>query len=97
MIRCVKFRPYQKNTLLGFADLQLVKTGIIIRGCTWHRKNDKEWIGFPAQRYEDENGKTVWSPMVEFTEGATAAREQFRKYAVAAVHAMADALDEVSS
>jgi hypothetical protein len=89
MIRCIKFRPYQKNTLLGFADLQLVKTGIIIRGCTWHRKNDKEWIAFPAQRYEDESGKTQWSPMVEFADGATEAREQFRRSAIAAVHAVA--------
>jgi hypothetical protein len=89
IIRCVKFRPYQKNTLLGFADFLLVKTGIIIRGCTWHRQNDKEWIGFPAQKYEDQDGKTQCAPMVEFAEGATEAREQFRKYAVAAVHAVA--------
>jgi hypothetical protein len=90
VIRCIKFRAYQKNTLLGFADLQLVKTGLVIRGCTWHRKGDKEWIGFPAQRYEDQNGNVHRSPMVEFAEGAAEAREQFRKHAVAAVRAVAD-------
>jgi hypothetical protein len=25
MIRCLKFRPHQKNTLQGFADLELVR------------------------------------------------------------------------
>jgi hypothetical protein len=34
MIRCIRFRPYVKNTLRGFADLQLVQTGIVIRELT---------------------------------------------------------------
>ena len=89
MIRCIKFRPLQKNTLQGFVDLQLMKTGIIIRECTWHRQGDKEWVSFPARHYEDANGKTVWTPMVAFAEGATDARQQFRKYAIAAIHAVA--------
>ena len=25
MIRCIRFRPYQKNTLKGFADLELTR------------------------------------------------------------------------
>jgi hypothetical protein len=90
MIRCIKYRPFVKNTLQGFCDFELTRVGIVLRGCTWHRKGDKEWIGFPAQRYEDDAGHVQWAPMVEFAEGATEAREQFRKYAVAAVRAVAN-------
>jgi hypothetical protein len=85
MIRCIKFRPYQKNTLQGFADLHFVRTGIVIHDCCLHQKGDRRWISFPARPYEDKDGKTQWAAMVEFAEGATAAREQFQQQAVAAV------------
>jgi hypothetical protein len=90
VIKCTKFRRYEKNTLLGFADLELVRTGIIIRDCTWHQKNGKEWVGFPARSYQDKDGKTQWSPLVEFAEGAKEAREQFQQQAVAAIRRAAD-------
>ena len=89
MIRCIKFRPYQKNTLRGFADLELGRTGIIIRDCTLHEKNGKEWVGFPARSYEAKDGTTAWQPLVEFAAGATEARRQFQEQAVAAIRAVA--------
>jgi hypothetical protein len=89
MIRCIKFRPYQKNTLRGFADLHFVRTGIIIHDCPLHQKGDKHWIAFPARPY-DKDGKTQWAAVVEFAEGATQAREAFQQQAVAAVLAVAD-------
>ena len=50
MIRCLKLRRYEKNTLKGFVDLELTRVGIIIRDCTWHQHADgKEWVGFPAK------------------------------------------------
>jgi hypothetical protein len=75
--------------LRGFADLELSRIGIIIRDCTWHEKNGKEWVGFPARPYE-KDGTTSWSPIVEFAEGAREARSQFQEHALAAVHAAAD-------
>jgi hypothetical protein len=89
MIRCTRFRPYTKNTLRGFADLELSRIGIVIRDCTWHEKNGKEWISFPARPYE-KAGTTAWSPIVEFVEGAREARSQFQEHALAAVHAVAE-------
>jgi hypothetical protein len=88
VIRCVKFRAYEKNTLKGFVDLELVRTGLVLRDCTWHQHPaGKEWVGFPAKSYEDKNGNTLWQPLVEFAEGAKRAREQFREQALAAIHA----------
>jgi hypothetical protein len=86
-IRCIAFRPHQKNTLRGFADLELTNTGIVIRDCCGHEKNGKEWVSFPARSYTDKNGNTQWSPLVEFAEGAREAREQFQRQALAAIHA----------
>jgi hypothetical protein len=76
-IRCVGFRRHVKNTLLGFADLELVATGIVIRGCPWHRKNDREWVGFPAQPYKAKDGSISWTPVVEFSSGAGRSRDEF--------------------
>jgi hypothetical protein len=86
MIRCVRLRPYEKNTLRGFADLELTRVGLIIRDCCWHEKNGKEWIAFPARQYQDKEGNTQWSPLVEFAEWPTEARRQFQEKALEAIH-----------
>jgi hypothetical protein len=91
MIRCIRFRPYIKNTLQGFADLELTRVGLVIRDCCWHRhKGGKEWISFPARPYEGPDGNTAWQSLIEFAESARDAREQFQRQALAAVHAVAD-------
>src|SRR5262245_29726665 len=75
---------------LGFADLEPTRVGLIVRDCTWHEKNGKEWVAFPARPYETKNGTTAWQPLVEFAEGATEARKQFQQSAVAAIHQFVD-------
>jgi hypothetical protein len=99
MIRCLRFCPHQKNTLQGFADLELVRTGIVIHDCTWHRhENGKEWVGFPARSYTDKNGEPQWQALIEFAPGAKQAREQFQAQALEAIHAeAADHEEKVSS
>jgi hypothetical protein len=96
MIRCVKFRPYAKNTLKGFVDLELTRVGLVLRDCCWHQKGDREWIAFPARSYTDKDGDTKWSPLIEFAEGATTAREQFQRLAINAIH-IAEAEAELAS
>lgn len=36
MIRVLRYRPFSKNTLRGFVDLEPVRTGFVIRDCCWH-------------------------------------------------------------
>jgi hypothetical protein len=87
MIRCIKFRAYQRNTLRGFADLELTRVGLVIHDCTWHRHADgKEWVGFPDRSYTDKDGATQWQALIEFAEGATEARKQFQQQALEAIH-----------
>ena len=88
MIRCPRFRPYEKNTLRGFADLELTRVGLVLRDGTYHRHaSGKEWVGFAAKPYETKTGETAWQPIVEFAEGATEARKQFQQQALEAIHA----------
>jgi hypothetical protein len=89
MIRCVRFRAYRKNTLQGFADLQLVRTGIVIKDCALHERGGRWWISFPARSYQVD-GRTQWAALIEFADGADEARETFQRLAVAAVRAFAD-------
>jgi hypothetical protein len=89
MIRCTKFRRFEKNTLKGFADLGLTRVGIVIHDCTWHSKDGKEWVGFPAKSFTGQDGETKWTPLIEFAEGAGEARRKFQDQAIEAIHAVA--------
>jgi hypothetical protein len=88
-IRCLRFRAFKKNTLLGFADLELTRVGLILRDCTLHEKNGKRWIGFPAKSFTGQDGESKWTPLIEFAEGAGEARKQFQQQALEAIHAVA--------
>ena len=91
MIRCLRFRPFERNTLRGFADFELTRVGLVIRDCPFHQhENGKEWVAFPARSYEAKNGGTAWQPLIEFAHGATEARKQFQEQAIAAIHRFVD-------
>src|SRR5262245_40887166 len=87
MIRCIKFRADEKNTLRGFADLELTRVGLVLHDCTWHwHENGKQWVAFPARSYTNKDGATQWQVLIEFAEGAKRAREEFQRQALEAIH-----------
>jgi hypothetical protein len=97
MIRSIYFRPYEKNTLKGFVDLELTRVGLVLHDCTWHRhENGKEWVGFPARSYTDKDGGTHWQALTELAEGARAARDQCQQQAIEAIHAAVAEQEEAS-
>jgi DNA-binding cell septation regulator SpoVG len=85
VIKCIKFKPYTKNTLRGFADLEL-DSGIIIHDLTLHEKDGKRWVGMPARSFTGNDGATKWTPIVEVAEHA---RASFQRQALAAIHVVA--------
>ena len=60
----VSFRPYEKNTLQGFVTLALTPPGIVVHDCSYHQRDGKSWVAWPARSYEKE-GQTQWCRIVE--------------------------------
>jgi hypothetical protein len=58
------FKPAQKNTLRGYFDLTL-DTGMQIRGCTYHVRDGRRWIGLPSRQVIEETGGS-WFPLIGF-------------------------------
>lgn len=86
MIQCLNFRPCVRNTLRGYADLELPQTGIILADCTFHEKNGKQWVTFPAQARLGAGDTTQWRTVIKFAPGAERQREAFRRQAVEAIN-----------
>jgi hypothetical protein len=78
-IEIVSFKPFQKNTLQGFATIQITNIGIEIRDVTLHGKNGKRSIQLPSKPYE-KDGKAMWAFILDFYDKARS--EQFQKAAL---------------
>ena len=92
MITAADWRPVTKNTLLGFLTLRLAPSGLVLRECSLHQKDDRRWIGLPGkpqldaegrQRADPTTGKRLYAPIVEIA--GKAEREAFQLAALAAV------------
>jgi hypothetical protein len=59
---CKQFRAFERNTLLGFVELEIVEIGLSIKECTVHRKGDRQWIGLPGRPQIDKSGAVVKDP-----------------------------------
>jgi hypothetical protein len=90
-MRASDFVSVERNTLKGFFVLHL-PSGIVLHGCTLHRKGDKCWVGLPGrpqvtsdnQLRRDEGGKILYVPVVEVA--GRERRERFQRQALDAVN-----------
>lgn len=67
-IECMRYKPINKGTLLGYVDLYIPKMGLEIYGCSFHQKDGRRWINFPSKEYTDEQGEKKYSATVRFRE-----------------------------
>jgi hypothetical protein len=88
MIRCIRYRAFEGNTLRGFVDLEPTRIGLVLR-LQLHEKNGRERVAFPVRSYEGRDGSKQWRPLTEFADGASAARKAFQEQALAALHTVA--------
>ena len=51
----LNFKPFQKNTLQAFFDVEL-PSGMILCGCALHQKGEHFWIGLPARSSRTNSG-----------------------------------------
>lgn len=82
-----ELRFVEKGALVGFVTLEIPGWRLVFKGCRWFRKDGREWVSLPSERYE-KDGAVKWRDLVEFTDKEAAAR--FRAAALAAVHAIAE-------
>jgi hypothetical protein len=78
------WRPFVKNTLVAFFTIT-TPAGMVIHGCTLHRKDSARWVGMPAQKFAKEDGSTSFTPVIEFANRATA--DRFRDSVLLAIDA----------
>jgi hypothetical protein len=77
------FKPMRSNTLYGFITIPISELHLRIADLTAHEKNGRRWVGLPAKPQIDrsgtarkgENGKPLYTPVLEFTDKATRAHD----------------------
>jgi hypothetical protein len=50
MIRCIRFRPYERNHSPRLRDLERTRVWLILRDWVWHENNGKKWVGFAREQ-----------------------------------------------
>ena len=92
-VTCTAFKPFQRDTLQGFADLWLRSARLNIRGCAVHERNGKRWVQLPArpqldkdrQLVRDDADKIQYATVLEFD-----SREVADRFNAAALKAIED-------
>jgi hypothetical protein len=80
-----------KRALRALVDIELVRSGLVLRGCAWFRNAEgKEWVTLPTQRYEGSDGVARFTPLVEISPSAKEARQRFQEAALAAIRQLAE-------
>jgi hypothetical protein len=94
------FKPMRSNTLYGFVAITIPEMHLRICDLTAHEKNGKRWVGLPGKPQIDrsgsvrkgENGKPLYTPILEFTDKKV--RDAFSQRVVAALLEFAPAAFE---
>jgi hypothetical protein len=100
-IICADFKPYRKNTLIGFATIRIAEMKLTVHDVAIHEKGSSRWAQFPAKPQIDRNGvaikdragKIQYVAILELDDRKT--RDAFSHAVIAAVLAVAPrAFDE---
>jgi hypothetical protein len=89
-LTCTAFKPFEKNTLRGFAEIFVKDMQLTIRDIALHQKNDARWASLPSKPMlkdgvlmKDAEGKGVYVSILEF--GSKEVRNAFSSAVVEAV------------
>ena len=77
------WKPYSKNTLVGFFSATL-PSGMILHDLMLHQKDEARWVAFPAREWVNAQGEKQFARFIDFSDRRTA--DRFRD-------AVLDALD----
>ena len=48
-IDCLGYRPFPKNTLVGFVDIRIRELRIVIKDIALHQRGESRWVQLPAR------------------------------------------------
>ena len=90
---CTAWKPFEWNTLKGFADLWLRTARLNVHGCAVHEKNGRRWVQLPARPQLDKDrnlvrdgdGKVQYAKILDFD-----SREVADRFNAAALKAIED-------
>jgi len=90
-LSCSEFKPFKRNTLMGFAVIKIDAMKLTIKDVAVHEKNGKRWAQLPSKPMvsrdgavlKDDAGKIKYSVIMEFD--GKEVRDAFSAAAVAAV------------
>lgn len=61
MIEVIKYKPVNKNALVGILDIKIPKWGnFIIRDISYFQKGNQRWVSMPARAYEKDGEKKYY-------------------------------------
>ena len=74
LVICTAWKPYERNTLRGFADLWLRAARLNVKDCAVHEKIARRWVRLPAkpqldkdrQLVRDDTGKIQYAKVIDF-------------------------------
>jgi len=62
-----RWKPQDKDQLLGYADLLVDELGMVINGCAYREGRNGMWVSVPSRAYEAD-GKKKYAGYVSFPE-----------------------------
>jgi hypothetical protein len=73
-VTCTDFREIQRNTLLGFATINIAEMKMTISDVAIHERDGRRWAQLPAKPLldgqrnvkTDDNGRPVYVPVFKF-------------------------------
>jgi hypothetical protein len=92
-LACTDFKPYRKNTLVGFAQIYIAELRLTIRDVAIHEKGTSRWAQLPAKPMLKDgspvfkDGKAQYSTILEFD--SREVRDAFSRAAIVAILAAA--------
>ena len=64
-VECTGWRPYEQNTLKGFASFYISAVGLSIKDCAVHERSGQAWVQLPAKPRLDQDRNLVRDPKTQ--------------------------------
>src|SRR6516165_5882284 len=76
IVKCLEWRPCERNTLRGFAKIEVPAWSLIMDGVAVHPKEGRQWAQLPSRPQidkegtvlRDDDGKVKYAKILEFAD-----------------------------